>query len=455
MRLETVHWLSLATAALTLGIVGCRAAPSDPASAALPAEPSAPIARQPVPPPEHHDLSELETPPPPKLLAIDWSTVSVTSDAEALALWQRFALTADDWQEKMTEVPVTLHRSLAIALLHEGNFTCVKPRPPAACQRPLFDVPEPAPTATLADPCLRRRVAMWAIERLEPADVPQVFDALEKIVAIPPPESELTVAALRVVPETEQDRRLELLATAFASGQRELANQTLEGLDEAHLDTAVLVHHIDGALEVLPASTHRATYLAALRDLQLDPKARIQAIDELAELAPDKLAPDIASALIWTTKTPNCSVAAAAARVLVLRGKTRYAPTHPRTRSIPALMRATCVMASYELLAGNDEPSLLQSYVPARGLERLTVTYDELSDADPDGDGDPHTAHIVELVPRAEVVVPDAEDFVQALAHCKGTTCTSDEHEFRLHWKPGAQGMMLARLEIVERPPCH
>jgi hypothetical protein len=84
----------------------------------------------------------------------------------------------------------------------------------------------------------------------------------------------------------------------------------------------------------------------------------------------------------------------------------------------------------------------------------VTVTYDALSDTDPDGDGDPHTAHTAELVSRAEAVIPEAEDFAVAMKSCKGTTCTSDNHELKLVWKSINGELLLARIEIADRPPC-
>jgi hypothetical protein len=113
-------------------------------------------------------------------------------------------------------------------------------------------------------------------------------------------------------------------------------------------------------------------------------------------------------------------------------------------------MRTMCVLASYEQLQGTDEPSYLIGYVPAKGLELVTVTYDEYSETDDDGDGDPHTQHTTTVVPRTEVVLPEIEDLVRAMAHCTGTVCRSDEREFRFTFK----GDQLRRLEVVERPPC-
>jgi hypothetical protein len=109
-----------------------------------------------------------------------------------------------------------------------------------------------------------------------------------------------------------------------------------------------------------------------------------------------------------------------------------------------------CVLASYEQLQANDEPSYLLGYVPAKGLELVTVTYDAYSDTDDDGDGDPHTIRTTTVVPRSEVVLPEIEDLARAMASCKGTVCTSDDREFRFTFK----GDQLRRLEVVERPPC-
>jgi hypothetical protein len=397
---------------------------------------------------------DLERPPKPKLLAIDWSTIRLTTDADALALWSKMALTADDWHAKLEEVPREYDRPLAIAVLRQGNFNCVPARPARECSVPVFDVPDPAPTAGLTDPCFRRLVALWAIERLEKDDLPLVMDALRGIVALPQPESQLHVAAFKSIPDDEPARRLELLAIAFKAGQRDLVNNHLGQLDEPYLAEAATKHHIDGALEILPASTHRATYLAAIADDLLPTKARVTAITELSAVD-DKLAPDLKAALVKATTVADCSVAAAAARVLVLKGgEAKWKPTRPRTTATAPVMRALCVLASYEKMAPSDEPSLLPGYVPPKGLERVVVSYDALSDTDQDGDGDPHTVHATDLIPKAELVVPQVEDMIKAMQRCKGTTCTSDDHEFRFGLRIYGGELLLYRVDIVERPPC-
>ena len=117
-------------------------------------------------------------------------------------------------------------------------------------------------------------------------------------------------------------------------------------------------------------------------------------------------------------------------------------------------MRSLCVLASFEALQRSDEASLLPTYVPPRGLERVVITYDPLSDADSDGDGDPHTTHSAELVPRVDAMLPEIEDLVRAMQHCTGAICVSDDHEFRFVFRTGGGELLLSRIELADRPPC-
>ena len=362
MRLIAVPSQSKLPTALTLALLAaCGGAPPPPVAPGPPVVASTPeVAATPAPDPE------LDAPPPKRLLAIDWSTVALGTDAEANAVWAQIAPTGDDWEAKLEEVPVAAGRPLAIALLRGGNVTCVPPRPPMDCVHPPLDVDPPAPTAGLGDPCLRRMLALWSIAQLEDDDLPKIKDALRAIAAVPPPESQLVAAAIEAIPEDQHADRLELIAIAFAAGQHELANRLVGPLDEAHLIAAVQQHHIDGALEMLSAEAHRAVYLRVITDERVAPRARAQAIGELIS-DDDKLTPETRTALVAAAKAKDCLVAAAAARALEIRGEPRYVPRRPRTRSPDVMMRALCVLASYERLLPNDETSPFASFVPTEG----------------------------------------------------------------------------------------
>lgn len=453
MRPPDVLWRSrIGVAVAIVCLSACGGTPHD-STHATSTPPAHAATREPA---ERGHLADpdLNRPPPPRLVDIDWATTKLGSDADALALWQRIAPTGADWSDKLDEIPDegTIGRDLALALLRGGNFACVRPPAPGACAKGPIDVPEPAHDATLADPCLRRLLAIWAIGQLDDSDLAAARDVLRAIVAIPSPESELTAVALKALPDTDHDGRLELYALAFAAGHRELVNGLIGTLDEPHLIAAVQKHHIDGALDLLAAESHRAVFVAAVADEQLYSQARAQAISELVA-ADDKLGADARAAIVRATKSSSCHVAAAAAQYLVRSGDKRFAPGKPRTSKPDVMMRALCVLASYEAGQRADEPSYLLGYVPKNGLELVTTTYDEYSDVDTDGDGDPHTERKAIVVPRDEVMLPEVEDLIRAMQHCTGTTCRSEDREFRFVFK-GRGDLMLHRLEVTERPPC-
>ncbi len=404
-------------------------------------------------------LAELDTPPPTKLLSIDWKTTVLSSEADALALWKQIAPTGEDFEAKLDEIPEDspIPSQLALAFLRSGNFTCVPPQPKRDCPaRVASDIEPPLPQATLDDPCLRRMIALWAIEAIDDNDLVAAYDAMRTIAAIPAPESQLVASVLDAFPASDPDRRLELRGIALHAGHRELVNGKLSDFDDAHLALAVRKHHIDGALEALSAVTHRAVFLAAISDDQLAPSARAAAMIEVINTLETKTNPrDVQTALVAATKAPDCQVAATARRMLAMRGELKYGPSRPRARTAPPMMRAMCVLASYELLLREDEPSYLLQYVPPKGIDLVRISYDPYSDRDTDGDGDPHTERSLTRVPRNEMVLPEIEDMVKAFAQCDGTVCRSDDREFRFGFKPGAGGeLMLSRLEVVERPPC-
>ena len=392
----------------------------------------------------HLNDPDLNRPPAKKRLAIDWDSVKLASDADALALWKQIAPTGEDWQQRLDEVPDALQHALALALLHEGNFACAGPASACGAVPPVMT--EPRADATLADPCLRRELALWSFDQLERTDAPALKDVLRKLVALPPPESQLVADALHLA-AGDEDLVFELLAIAWKAGQRELVNGAMGDLAEPHLLEAVKLH-IDGAYDVLTAKTQRAVFLAAIADEQLQAKTRVAAMSELLS-DDDKLAPDLEKALIAATKSASCTTAAAADGLLVHHGKPAFAPTRPKATQPAALIHALCVAAAYEATQRADEPSPLLTFLPAK-LERVTVTYDPYNDVDRDGDGDPHLERSTELVERASVTLPDLPDLLPALEHCAKSPCQSEEHAFGFTFKQG----LLSRLEVREKPPC-
>jgi hypothetical protein len=405
------------------------------------AAPPQPIATQPpphvAPDAPHQPDPDLERVPVPKLLAIDWDHVAVGSDTDALALWKQIDPHGADWQEKLYEVPTgPISEALAIALLRQGNFTCTHSVAAANCpKRTVAELDTPIDTADFADPCLRRSLALWAFDQLNQTDIEQIRPALDAIVSIPPPESELVEDALRGDHDNpDQNERVELIVRAWNAGQRDVAGAALGGLDSQHLVELVHKDHVDTALEILAIQDERATFLAAMTDPKLEPQTRVQTIAELVEAQPDEPGSDGRSALLAAAKSTSCEVAAAAAHALV-KYHLLGAPKPPAT------MRTLCVVASYERLQQENETSPLAQLIPSRGLELVRVTND------PDAGSD---ARSIDLIPSYASVFPESDDIVHAFEHCKNTTCISDEHEFHFTIRGG----LLTRLEIDDRPDC-
>ncbi|CAN5311278.1 hypothetical protein BH11MYX1_BH11MYX1_38630 [soil metagenome] len=385
-----------------------------------------------------------------RLLSIDWSAVPLSNPAEIAELWQRIAPTGDDWSLKLDEVPDgPITNALATELLLEGNLTCWAPA--ASCASTMPDLPPLEPTATLKDPCLRRQLALWSLQQLGqvgPDQLAAIAPALRQSAAMPAPESELVVAALLAVARNP-GLEAELLELAWKAGQHSIVNGMIGGLEMPQLIDLATRLHVDGALDGLTAKTNRDVFMKAIGDEHLQPQTREQALTELGA-DDDKLAPDLLAAIVGLTKSPNCDMAAFAARLLEKHGDPAYLPKRPRSTKPDAIMRGLCVLAAYERDAPAHEASLLPGYLPKKGLELFRIDYDALSDTDPDGDGDVHTSRTTELIDRTSASLPEAAEFAQALQHCTKTTCTTDDLEFKLTIKAG----LLARVEIIVRPPC-
>jgi hypothetical protein len=229
---------------------------------------------------------------------------------------------------------------------------------------------------------------------------------------------------------------------------------------------------------MMSAETNRAVFLSAVTEEQMSVSARAAAMVELVTASEaegtKKLPADLHKALVTATASPDCDVAAAAARTLVQHGEPKFAPSRPHVRkertapNAPApkightlrMMRAICVLASYEKLHGSDEPSYLPGYLPKKGLELVTVTYDPYNETDDDGDGDPHTVRTTSQVARTEATFPELEDLGRALKHCTfgmmDSACRSSDREFRFGFGPGPAGeLLLQSLVMADLPPCH
>lgn len=388
-----------------------------------------------------------------RLLYIDWASLRFDDDADAIKVWRQIAPTGADWERKLEEVPGDLRiaRALAVAMIRSGGFACA-PVAVKTCKGTATGIPPPTRNSTLADACLRRRLAVWSFDRLEADDIPKLRAALRSIAKLPPPESELVELALRALPESDSAGRYELIQLAWKAGHRDLLNGMLSGLPDRYLVDAVQRLHIDGALDMLSPETHRSVFMRAIRDEKLKSAARVFAVDQLAESSSD-LAPDLRSLLISATKHRDCSLAAAAARALESYGDRSFVPLPPTTTRKDVMMRFLCVLANYQAMQSASDPSLLSMYVPSRGLEIARVATNR--DSGPSTRGaDSRAERSIELIPRSFAKLPDIAELRQAFDSCTGGTCTTADRTFRFMFRTQNRALALWRIEVIDRLPC-
>jgi len=385
---------------------------------------------------------------------IDWAALRFDTDADAIRLWKQIAPTGRDWERKLADLPSNLPvaHALALAMLRTGKFTCAAP-PKRSCDGTVTGIAPPAPTATLADPCLRRQLALWSFDQLATEDIPKIRATLRAIAKMPPPESELVAVALQALPSSDIDGRFELIELAWKAGQHDLVNETLGGLDEPHLIDAISRLHIDGALPMLTATAQRSVYIKAALDDKLTSETRVFAIEQLTA-SPGKLGRSLWALLVAATKHRDCAIAGAAVRALEKHGDRSFVPLRPATTQPDDMMRSLCVLAAYEGLQGNGEVNLLQTYLPKRGLEILRDQYAPYNAVDADGDGDPHMERTLELVDRRFARLPENKDLQRAFEHCAGTTCTSPDYSFKFEFRQQGAQLALWRIELTDRVPC-
>ncbi|MEZ4363612.1 MAG: hypothetical protein R3B48_25775 [Kofleriaceae bacterium] len=417
-------------AALLLLGCGAAAAPRVPSPTAAALVAPAPDARPPGVP----------SSAPSPLLHIDWAHVPLNTDADALALWSQIAPTGEDWSLRLREVPNErdLPRRLAIALLRAGNFQC---RPASTCPDSVGLDVEPA--ATLDDPCLRRELALWALEQLDDTDADALHPELVALASLPPPEEELVAEAFNLVPLDHDALLLDMIHAARGAGQLEEADAAVKWLSASKRIELATKDHVDVAYELLSVDDARDAFLVAVTDAKLQARTSVHAMEALLELADGALPADLRRALAGATRDPRCEVAAEASAALADRGERRYLPRR-NASTVATTLRSLCLMARAAELA-NAAPGVDSQFRPFINAAGVAIF-----DHDEDRDGEVAADHLA----RADVVtLPFLSELAEALEHCEGTTCTSDEYVFKLTLAPDRT---ITRIERTGRArPCN
>jgi hypothetical protein len=307
------------------------------------------------------------------------------TEAEALALWQQLAPTGADYEDRLAAIPEdeAVRRPMAVALLGQGDFACEAVVEYEGCGQESVELGPIEPTAGLEQPCLRRRLALWALDELTPDDARTLTDVLVTLVELPEPEDELRQAAFAVAVDDAQ--RLALLAAAKGKDLDELAEAeaakltTIPARIEALRDL-----HIDAAAQGLDPAAHRDVLLAAVVDTELASDTRRTI---MAQLAGDP-APAVTQALVAVADDGDCSLAMEAAELLASRGDPSHLPVRPRSTDASAHLQALCMLA-HAADTTRQEAQWLTWFGPDPVLIE-EEHYDELAEPaeEPKGEGD-------------------------------------------------------------------
>jgi hypothetical protein len=427
--------MRLAPAGLLLALAACGPTPRAPTPVAPPS---------PAPPPAVSvDAAPLDP------LGIDWSTLDYHDDDHALAVWDRLALTGDNWQQRLSLIPddaSALREALARSLLRQGNFACPSTEVRLDCDRTVREFTPVSDTASLTDPCLRRELAFWALDQLDSTTLQTELAAdLISLAGLPSPEEELNRAALARV--DDETLRLQMLDAIERAGNEVVADESLGNLSQTGLEHAALQLHIDGAVDVLDATESPSFFASALLSTGLRRDTRVKVARDLANVAltlpeDDPSRAQVFSALEAATRDADCALAGAAtASLATARGRAvRLLPKKPDAR---AYRHAFCAA----LHSGVDT-----DWQPFLGAFGLVVDNEE-----PDDSGTP--ARTIERIKLADLTsLPFSSDLAAALPHCApsatecrvpgtGTTLT-------LHWKRAGSRLVLDKVTRRERPGC-
>ena len=249
---------------------------------------------------------------PPR--TIDWASLRFDTRAHASKAWRTIAPTGGDWPELLATAPddPSLIVALADALLADGNFVCTRYVADVdGCRRPELGVDGPAANAGLDDPCLRRELALWALDEL-PSDHPSVEQHLTALVSNPQHDPFLVSRAAEFANALPEPMLLRILAKGKSAGHVGV-DEGLAGVAEATMRKAAAAH-IDGAYEMTAADSLTAMFVTGLRDLRLRAETRAHIAADLGAVLDDngQMPSNVRAALMRAVSDRSPAVAAAA-----------------------------------------------------------------------------------------------------------------------------------------------
>ena len=308
-------------------------------------------------------------------------------------MWRKIAPTGATYVEKLAAIPgdARVTRPLARALLAGGNFECKDVVSVSECGDELVSWADLDPKSDFDQPCLRRRLAIWALESggLVEGDLQALGGAPAALLALPAPETELPDRLLSLTDPMSAPLRVGLLLAAAP----EVATPHLGGLPDASLDELYEKKHLDGAILPLDPDKHRARVLEALADGQLTVETRGKLLERVLKLK----GKDVNEALgAVADSASDCALAMNAAEALEARGDPSHLPRRGSANDADTLSRALC------LLVHDRNPvrqlARYKEFLPPRDEVTISEQHDnDFAERDADGkkiDDSPADTHV-------------------------------------------------------------
>lgn len=332
-----------------------------------------------------------------------------TDVSQALALWKKLAPTGADYHEKLASIPAdpNIRRPMALALIASGNFTCEDTVEYGECGEDHTNFADFNLKSTFADPCLRRRLALWALPELDPADIEKVAAELTAMLEMDDePETELQAAALAAFERAPEKIRLRAYTTAMVRGMEEKIQ--IDGLSEDGLIAAARELGIDAAALALDRSRHLEVLAVLLNDVhQMSEETRSTILTSLAEVK------DIVSTEALkkcAVDSDSCALAMDAALALEERGDGSFIPRRWLQDNEDAARTALC-MSMHDTDEGRAR-TLLASFVGKEGVLVTEVHKSEWEHLD-DPDAGPDDQPEPDAGPEPVTSLDDIEELVR------------------------------------------
>ena len=306
------------------------------------------------------------------------------SSAAALALWKKLAPTGADYHQKLASIPAdpAVRRPMALALLSGGDFACTRTVQYSECGEDRLEWADLDPAATFEDPCLRRRLALWALPELDAAEVATLADTILGFLEMEEPEAELQPAALAALARGPEALRLRAYSVAMARGMEEKIDVT--GLSEEGLVLAARHLGIDAAALALDRGRHLEHLAALLND---DAAMREETRGEILERLSEVQGVIATEAIRKRAATGPCGLAMDAALALERRGDGSFLPRRWPHEDEDAARFALC-LSMHDTDEGRAR-ALLESFVGPEGVRVTRTERSEWAHMDRDPDAGP------------------------------------------------------------------